>query len=102
MRPFIAVLLTLDEESFERWKKENGKEGSIEELADDSDLRAHLDKALDHANATVSHTEAIKKYKVLPSQFTEESGELTPSLKVKRNVVHEKFANEIEAIYAKR
>ena len=101
-RPFIAVLLTLDEESFERWKKENGKEGSIEELADDSDLRAHLDKALDHANATVSHTEAIKKYKVLPSQFTEESGELTPSLKVKRNVVHEKFANEIEAIYAKR
>lgn len=100
-RPFIGVLLTLDEEAFERWKDANGKTGSIAELADDPELSADLDKALADANKTVSHTESIKKYKVLPHQFSEETGELTPSLKVKRNVVHDKFAKEIESIYAK-
>ncbi|WP_333619213.1 AMP-dependent synthetase/ligase [Dietzia sp.] len=100
-RPFIGVLLTLDEDEIERWKDANGKTGSIADLAEDPELKKDLDKALDAANATVSHTEAIKKFKVLPGQFTEETGELTPSLKVKRNVVHDKFSKQIDAIYAK-
>ena len=59
----------------------------------------HLDQTLAKANRSVSHTESIKKYHVLPDQFTEESGELTASLKVKRNVVHQKYAKQIAALY---
>lgn len=101
-KPFISVLLTLDEEAFERWKQENNKNGTIAELADDEDLRGALQRAVNAANETVSHTEAIKKFKVLPVQFTEETGELTPSLKVKRKVVHDKFSKEIESLYKRR
>lgn len=98
-KPFISVLLTLDPENLERWKTTNGKSGSVDDLIGDADLARYLDDALVRANRTVSHTEAIKKYRVLPDQFTEETGELTASLKVKRNVVHEKFADQIENLY---
>jgi len=100
-RPFISVLLTLDPEAFERWKHHHGKTGTVAELTDDPALREHLDAALARANRSVSHTESIKRYRVLPGQFSEETGELTPSLKVKRNVVHEKYADEIEACYVR-
>ncbi|MEH6381518.1 MAG: long-chain fatty acid--CoA ligase, partial [Dietzia cercidiphylli] len=99
-KPFISVLLTLDPEALERWKAHHGKTGSLYELLRDADMIEHLDQALSRANRTVSHSEAIKKYHVLPDQFTEETGELTASLKVKRNVVHQKFAAQIEDLYA--
>ncbi|MDV8001873.1 long-chain fatty acid--CoA ligase [Rhodococcus sp. IEGM 1408] len=99
-KPFISVLLTLDPESLERWKNHHGKSGSVTDLLKDAALTEHLDHALARANRTVSHSEAIKKYHVLPDQFTEETGELTASLKVKRNVVHQKFAAQIADLYA--
>ena len=99
-KPFVSVLLTLDPEALERWKSQNGKTGSLYELLKDSTMIQHLDQALTAANRAVSHTESIKKYHVLPDQFTEETGELTASLKVKRNVVHQKYASQIEALYA--
>ena len=73
----------------------------MSDLADDADLRAEVQAAIDDANKTVSHAEAIKKFRILPDDFTEETGEMTPTLKVKRNVVTEKFADDIEAIYQK-
>ena len=99
-QPFISVLLTLDPEGLERWKNQNGKTGSLYELLKDADMIQYLDQTLARANRYVSHTESIKKYHVLPDQFTEETGELTASLKVKRNVVHQKYAQQIESLYA--
>ncbi len=99
-QPFVSVLLTLDPEAVERWKNHHGKSGSLYDLLKDADMIEHLDQTLARANRTVSHTESIKKYHVLPDQFTEETGELTASLKVKRNVVHQKYAKQIEALYA--
>jgi long-chain acyl-CoA synthetase len=73
----------------------------VGDLAADPDLVADIDAAVKHANLSVSHAEAIRKFRILPVDFTEETGELTPTLKVKRNVVAEKFASDIEAIYTK-
>jgi long-chain acyl-CoA synthetase len=102
-KPFIAALITIDPEAFPAWKERNGKpaDASVSDLADDPDLRAEVQAAVDDANTTVSHAEAIKKFRILPDDFSEETGEMTPTLKVKRNVVVEKFAGDIDAIYAK-
>lgn len=102
-KPFIASLITIDPEAFETWKSRNGKDAgaSVEDLANDADLVSEVQSAVDQANQSVSHAEAIKKFRILPSDFTEETGELTPTLKVKRNVVAENFADHIEALYKK-
>jgi long-chain acyl-CoA synthetase len=73
----------------------------VAELADDPDLRAEVDRAVKEANLAVSHAEAIRKFRILPVDFTEDTGELTPTMKVKRKVVAEKFADDIAAIYRK-
>ena len=99
-QPFISALITLDPEAVERWKSQNNKTGTIYELTTDADMIEYLDQAVSRANGSVSHSESIKKYHVLPDEFTEESGELTASLKVKRNVVHDKFAAQIASLYA--
>ena len=93
----------LDPEAFERWKQRNSKPAgaSVGDLATDPDLIAEVDAAVKQANVAVSHAESIRKFRILPVDFTEDTGELTPTMKVKRNVVAEKFASEIEAIYEK-
>ncbi len=68
-------------------------------LRDDPDLLAEIQSAVDDGNTAVSQAEAVKKFRILPGQFTEEAGHLTPSLKLKRNVVLRDFAAEVEAIY---
>ena len=68
--------------------------------ASDETLRAEIQTAVDDANKAVSQAEAIKEFRILPRDFTEATGELTPSLKVKRNVVMKEYADEIAAIYA--
>ncbi|MDY6811405.1 MAG: AMP-dependent synthetase/ligase, partial [Actinomycetota bacterium] len=102
-KPFIAALITIDPEAFGGWKERNGKpaDATVEDLADDPELRAEIQSAIDAANETVSHAEAIKKFRVLAVDFTEESGEMTPTLKVKRNVVVDKYSDDIDAIYAR-
>jgi long-chain acyl-CoA synthetase len=102
-QPFIAALITIDPEAFPGWKQRNGKDASatVGDLAEDPDLLAEIDLAVKDANQAVSHAESIRKIRILPVDFTEDTGELTPTLKVKRKVVAEKFASDIEALYAK-
>lgn len=100
-RPFVGALITIDAEAFVGWKQRNGKDSgaSVGDLAADPDLLADIDTAVRGANEAVSKAEAIRKFRVLAVDFTEETGELTPTLKVKRKVVVEKFAADIDAIY---
>nr|WP_218860569.1 long-chain fatty acid--CoA ligase [Petropleomorpha daqingensis] len=102
-RPFIAALITLDEEALPGWLESKGKpkDTPLDKLRDDEDLIKELDAAVADANKAVSHAEAIKKYRVLDSDFTEENGMLTPSLKLKRSVVLKEFGDEVEALYSR-
>jgi long-chain acyl-CoA synthetase len=100
-KPYIAVLVAADPETFDQWKAENGRPetATMAELRDDPGLRAEIQAAVDDANKAVSHAEAIKKFAILDEQFTEAGGQLTPTLKVRRNVVMEQFAVQIAALY---
>ncbi|MDQ1635613.1 MAG: long-chain acyl-CoA synthetase, partial [Frankiaceae bacterium] len=101
-KPFIACLLTIDAEALPQWKRENGKPESaqVEDLIDDPDLRNEMQKAVDEANKAVSRAEAIRKFRILSVDFTEEGGQMTPTLKLKRNVVMKDFSADVEALYA--
>ena len=101
-QPFIAALITIDPEAFVGWKQRNGKaeSASVADLAEDPDLKGEVELAVKEANQAVSKAEAIRTFRILPVDFTEDTGELTPTLKVKRKVVAEKFADQIAAIYA--
>ncbi|MDA2890401.1 long-chain fatty acid--CoA ligase [Mycolicibacterium sp. BiH015] len=102
-QPFIAALITIDPEAFPGWKERNRKDpgASVADLSDDPDLRAEVELAVKDANEAVSKAEQIRKFRILPVDFTEDTGELTPTLKVKRKVVAQKFAADIDALYAK-
>jgi long-chain acyl-CoA synthetase len=98
-QPFIAALVTLDRESVAVWADQHGKSSKIEELVDDPDLRADIETAIEDANKAVSKAESIRKFRVLPGEWTEEGGQLTPSLKLKRNVVMRENKDEVAALY---
>jgi long-chain acyl-CoA synthetase len=99
-RPFIGALITLDAEALPGWSSEHGKDSTdAEALAEDPDLRAEVQAAVDDANQAVSKAEAIRQWRILTSDFSEESGELTPTMKLKRNVIVEKRASDIAAVY---
>ena len=102
-KPFIGALITIDPEAFDVWKQRNSKAAgaSVGDLATDPDLIAEVNAAVKQANLSVSNAESIRKFRILPVDFTEDTGELTPTMKVKRKVVAEKFASDIAAIYAK-
>ena len=100
-KPFIAALITIDEEAWPRWLESHGRPAgtSVAELRDDETLRAEIQAAVDAANRSVSRAESIRAFRILPHEFREEADELTPTLKVKRNVVLQRYASEIAAIY---
>jgi long-chain acyl-CoA synthetase len=101
-KPFIACLITLDPEALEYWCKQHGKPAgsTAADLADDPDLLADLQAAVDDANKAVSRAESIRKFRVLPIDFTTDNDYITPSLKVKRALVAKDFAADIDALYA--
>ncbi|WP_244927533.1 AMP-dependent synthetase/ligase [Nocardioides sp. W7] len=99
-QPFIAALVTIDPESFPLWAESNKKSGSIADLVDDLDLRAAVELAVEDANKAVSKAEAIRKFTILPEDWTEEGGQLTPSLKLKRAVVMREHRLEVEKLYS--
>ncbi|MDD7932938.1 AMP-dependent synthetase/ligase [Actinomycetospora straminea] len=99
-RPYIGALITLDPEALPGWSSEHGKDASdAASLAEDPDVQAEISGAIEEANKAVSRAEAIRQWRILASDFTEESGELTPTMKLKRNVIAEKRADDIEAVY---
>ena len=100
-KPFISALITLDSEMLPVWLNNNGEAGdmSLEDAARNPKVLAEVQRAIDAANARVSRAESIRKFKILPIDFTEASGHLTPKMSIKRNVIVKDFAAEIEALY---
>ncbi|OON77666.1 AMP-dependent synthetase/ligase [Streptomyces tsukubensis] len=100
-RPFVGALITLDGEFLGRWAEEHGKpaDATPASLREDPELLAEIQRAVDDGNAAVSKAESVRKFRVLAAEFTEDSGHLTPSLKLKRNVVAKDYAGDIEALY---
>ncbi len=99
-KPFIAALVTLDPEAVTAWAGSSGKSADPAQLTQDPALLAEIQGAVDEANKAVSKAEAIRRFTVLPQDWTEEGGQLTPSLKLKRSVVMEEFADDVAALYA--
>ncbi len=99
-RPFIGALITLDEDAVAAWATAHGKSPVPADLVDDPDLHAELDEAVEEANKAVSKAESIRKYAVLPTDWTEEGGQLTPSLKLKRDVVMRQHRDDVADLYA--
>jgi long-chain acyl-CoA synthetase len=100
-KPYIACLVTLDAEAVPGWLSTHGREAGtpVAELAGDPEIVAEIQKAVDDANKAVSKAEAIRKFAILPVDWTEEGGQMTPSLKLKRSVVLKEFATDVEALY---
>jgi long-chain acyl-CoA synthetase len=98
-RPFIAALVTLDRESLTAWAERHGKKDDVRALVRDPDLHAEIEQAVDEANKAVSKAESIRKFRILADEWTEEGGQLTPSLKLKRNVVLREARDEVAALY---
>ncbi|NNH69772.1 long-chain fatty acid--CoA ligase [Nocardia uniformis] len=101
-QPFIGALVTLDPEALPGWKTRNGiaAETPIEELIANETLVADINSAVAATNNLVSHAEAIKKIRILPVDWTQEGGELTPKMSLKRNVVMKEYAADVDAIYS--
>jgi long-chain acyl-CoA synthetase len=101
-RPYVACLITLDPEAVRTWlaRRNRPADTSLSQLTDDPDLIAELQAAVDDANKAVSRAESIRRFRVLDTDFTEQAGYLTPSLKLRRNIVTKDFANQIEALYS--
>ncbi|MCU0278117.1 MAG: long-chain fatty acid--CoA ligase [Candidatus Nanopelagicales bacterium] len=101
-KPFIAALITLDVEALPSWLEQHNKPADtpLDEVAKDPEVVAAVQAAVDDANKAVSNAEAIKKFHILGVDWTEEGGQLTPSMKLKRNVVMGEFSDEVEALYS--
>ncbi|MFJ7947459.1 AMP-dependent synthetase/ligase [Streptomyces sp. NPDC096354] len=99
-RPFITALITLEPDGLLHWRQMRKKQDvPIRDLVADEELRGALQRAVDEANRLVSRAESIRKFVVLPVDFTEQGGHLTPSLKLKRDAILRDFEVEIEELY---
>ncbi|WP_328623330.1 AMP-dependent synthetase/ligase [Streptomyces sp. NBC_00354] len=99
-RPYVVALITLEPEGLAHWRQMRKKTSMpMRELVQDEELRADLQRAVDEANQLVSRPESIRRFAVLPGEFTEARGHLTPSLKLKRGVIAREFEREIDALY---
>jgi long-subunit acyl-CoA synthetase (AMP-forming) len=100
-RPYNVALITLDPDFAPVWAKQNGLEGkSIEELASEEQLIAAVQEGVDAANEKMARVEQIKKFTVLPTEWEPGGDELTPTMKLKRKPISDKYSDEIEALYA--
>lgn len=101
-RPYVGALLTLDAEGVAHWRRMRG--GNVAPAgppAGDEELREVLQRAVDEANRLVSRPESIRRFAILPVDFTEEAGRLTSSMKLRREAIMRDFAREIEGLYAR-
>jgi long-chain acyl-CoA synthetase len=97
--PFIAALVTIDAEALGPWAEQRGKSGRVAGLTEDPDLIAEVQSAVDEANKAVSQAESIRRFRILPGDWTEETGYLTPSLKLRRSLVLREFRADVDALY---
>ncbi|MFH8453671.1 AMP-dependent synthetase/ligase [Streptomyces fungicidicus] len=99
-RPYVSALITLDPAGITHWRRMNRKHPVPPELvADDEELRTILQRAVDEANKVLSRPESIRRFTILPGDFTEEAGHLTPSMKLRREAILRDFAGEVEGLY---
>ena len=101
-KPYIAALITLDPETLGPWKERHGKpaDATIAALREDPDLIAAVQEAVDDANKAVSRAESIRKFRILEGDFTQEAGQLTVKLGIRRSVLMKDYAADIEALYS--
>jgi long-chain acyl-CoA synthetase len=99
-RPYITALIVLDEEITPLWARSKGLPATtIADLAEDPVLRAEIESAVAVANAKLSRPEQVKTFRILPRGWSPESGELTPTLKLRRRIIQDRYADEIGALY---
>ena len=98
-KPYLVALITLDPEEAPAFAQEHGLE--VDQLPESEEMKAEVQKVVDQVNSQVGPVEQIKRFQILPHDLSQETGELTPTLKVKRNVVHDKYADVIEGIYSR-
>ena len=99
-RPYVVALITLDEPEIRRWAAEHGVEGDLASLTQDDRVRELVQGVVDEANRERSRFEQVKRFALLPRDFTMEEGEVTPTLKLRRRAVSEHFQEEIETLYS--
>ena len=100
-RPYNVALIVLDSDFAPVWAKQNGLDGkSVEELAGEEKLIAAVQAGVDEANSKMSRVEQIKKFTILPAEWMPGGDELTPTMKLKRRPISEKYEAEIEELYA--
>jgi long-chain acyl-CoA synthetase len=99
-RNFVSALVTLDEPSITTWAQEHGIAGSYAEIVSHPKTKEMVQKHIDEVNKQLPRWETVKRFEILPADLTIESGELTPSLKVKRKVVEQKYSDVLDAFYA--
>ena len=101
-KPYIAALITLDPETLGPWKERHGKpaDATIAALREDPDLIAAVQEAVDDANKAVSRAESIRKFRILEGDFTQEAGQLTVKLGIRRSVLMKDYAADVEALYS--
>jgi long-chain acyl-CoA synthetase len=99
-RPYLVALITLDMEECEKLCAEKGWPADPAQLRDNPEMKAIIQQHLDQVNEKFARVEQVKKFEILPHDLSQETGELTPTLKVKRNVVAEKYEKDVEALYA--
>jgi len=99
-RPYPVVLITLDEEEIPAYARENGLAEDIPSLSQDPAIHELIQQEIDRANSKYAQVEQVKKFAILDHDLSQATGELTPTLKVKRNVVNEKYADIFDSLYA--
>ena len=100
-KPFVSALVVLDAEAFPVWAEKHGVSAdNLEQAANDPQVQQEVERAIQAGNAELAKVEQIKKWTILGQEWTPDSGELTPTMKLKRNVIHDKYKDKIEAMYA--
>jgi long-chain acyl-CoA synthetase len=99
-RPYLVAVVTLDPEEVATYARDRGLPLDGEALAANADIRESIEAHVEKINEKYARVEQVKKIAILPADFSQEGGELTPSMKVKRSFVADKYTDEIEALYA--
>jgi long-chain acyl-CoA synthetase len=98
-QPYLVALITLDPEEAVNYASEHGLSEDLAALAGNGDVRASISAHIEEINKKFARVEQVKKFEILPRDLSQEGGELTPTMKVKRNVVADKYAAEVDSLY---